>query len=379
MFENSASGIGLMGLDRKIIDANPAMCAMLGRSREELIGQTPALATYPEDYVSSGEHFARLISGEMDHYIAERRYVHKNGTVFWAQVSMSMVRDSNGTPLYLVGLINNIDAQKQAQGQLAEQESRYRRTLEQRVDERTHELAETNARLLEEIEQRKRVEEALASKAAEDAVTAERTRLARDLHDAVTQTLFAASLIAEVLPDLWALDVDEAQKATDELRQLTRGALAEMRTLLLELRPAALTQTRLSDLIRQLCDALIGRARLPIRLVMEGERSLPPEVQVAFYRIAQESLNNVVKYARATRVNVSLYLTPIGAHLDICDNGVGFNLSAQKPTSLGLRIMRERAEAIGAELSIFSKPGAGVCLEVEWIEKPDMKLSVFKK
>ena len=379
MFENSASGIGLMGLDRKIIDANPAMCAMLGRTREELIGQTPALATYPEDYANSSEQFAGLISGELDHYITERRYVHKNGTVFWAQVSMSMVRDPSGTPLYLVGLINNIDAQKQAQAKLAEQESEYRRTLEQRVDERTHELAEINARLLEEIEQRKRAEAALASKAADDAVAAERIRLARDLHDAVTQTLFASSLIAEVLPDLWMVDVVEAKKNTDELRQLTRGALAEMRTLLLELRPAALTQARLSDLIRQLCEALIGRARLPINLVVEGERSLPPEVQVAVYRIAQESLNNVFKYARATKVNVNLHLIPTGVHLDICDNGVGFEPSSQKPTSLGLRIMRERAEAIGAELSITSQPGAGVCVEVEWIEKPEMKLSVFKK
>ncbi len=378
MFENSAVVIGLMALDRKIIDSNPAMCAMLGRTREELIGITPAVVTYQDDYVDSTEKFNQLISGETTHYISERRYVHKDGTVFWAQVSMSIVSDSNGTPLYLVGLINNIDAQKQAQARLAEQESEYRRTLEQRVEERTHELAEANLRLVEEIEQRKRVEEALAAKAAEDAVASERTRLARDLHDAVTQTLFSASLIAEVLPDLWAMDVDEAKKSTEELRQLTRGALAEMRTLLLELRPAALTQSRLSDLIRQLCEALTGRGRLPITLMMEGERLLPPEVQVAFYRIAQESLNNVFKYARATQVNVSLYLTSTGVHLNLCDNGIGFDMASIKPTSLGMRIMHERAEAVGADLSINGKPGSGVSVEVVWNEKPDMKLSVFK-
>ena len=160
------------------------------------------------------------------------------------------------------------------------------------------------------------------------------------------------------------------KKSTEELRQLTRGALAEMRTLLLELRPSALTQSKLGDLIRQLCEALIGRARLPINLVMEGDRALPPEVQVAFYRIAQESLNNVFKYAHATQVDVGLFMSPAGAHFNVCDNGIGFDTSTVKPTSLGQSIMRERAEAIGAHLSISSEPGKGVCVEVEWIVKP---------
>jgi signal transduction histidine kinase len=309
----------------------------------------------------------------------EKRFVRKDGEIFWGRVTYSVVPGQAGHPEYLVGIIEDVTEHREASRKLAEQEAEYRRTLEQRVEERTHELAETNLRLTDEIEQRKRAEEALASKAAEEAVTAERTRLARDLHDAVTQTLFAASLIAEVLPELWAMDQQEAMKSTEELRQLTRGALAEMRTLLLELRPAALTQSRLSDLIRQLCEALIGRARLPITLVIEGDRSLPPEVQVAFYRIAQESLNNVFKYAHATEVKVGLFQTPLGVHLEICDNGIGFDLSNQKTTSLGLRIMQERAEAIGAELSISSQPGTGVCVEAGWSEKPEMKLSVFKK
>jgi signal transduction histidine kinase len=154
------------------------------------------------------------------------------------------------------------------------------------------------------------------------------------------------------------MDIEEAKKSTEELRQLTRGALAEMRTLLLELRPATLTQTRLSDLIKQLCEAFIGRSRLPIKLSIEGDHKLPPEVQVAFYRIAQESLNNVFKYARATEVNVSLFLSASGAHFEVCDNGVGFDMSISKPTSLGMRIMHERAEAIGADFHLSSTLGS---------------------
>jgi signal transduction histidine kinase len=173
------------------------------------------------------------------------------------------------------------------------------------------------------------------------------------------------------------MDMEEAKRSTEELRQLTRGALAEMRTLLLELRPATLTQTRLSDLIKQLCEAFIGRSRLPITLTIEGECQLPPEVQIAFYRIAQESLNNVFKYAHATRVDVRLFLSPAFVHLETVDNGVGFDTSMIKPTSLGTRIMRERAEAIGAELSISSSPGSGTCIEVTWNENPSIKLKVM--
>ena len=377
MFENSAIGIGIMNLDRQVLDMNPAMSNMLGYSHEELVGESPVLVTYPEDMPQSTQQFQDLISGRIEHYVTERRYVRKNGEVFWAQVSMSMVRHADGSPNYLVGLIADIDAQKQAQARLAEQEAEYLLTLQQRVHERTQELQQANQRLQQEIEQRVKIERELAERAAEEAVTADRTRLARDLHDAVTQTLFSASLTAEVLPDLWNMDEDEAKKSTEELRQLTRGALAEMRTLLLELRPSTLTQTRLGDLIKQLCEAFIGRSRLPIKLNIQGDCQLPPEVQVAVYRIAQESLNNVFKYARATQVDVNLFITPHSVNFVTCDNGVGFDMSTSKPTSLGLRIMRERAEAIGAEFEITSQPGSGTCVEVIWHENPNLKLRVL--
>jgi PAS domain S-box-containing protein len=210
----------------------------------------------------------------------------------------------------------------------------------------------------------------------QEVVVAERNRLARDLHDAVTQTLFSTSLIAEILPELWDVDVDEAKKSTEELRQLTRGALAEMRTLLLELRPATLLQVRLSELIKQLCEAFIGRSRLPIVLDIEGDHELSPEVQVAFYRIAQESLNNVFKYARATHVDVKLIMSDNTVHFETCDNGLGFDMSTSKPTSLGMRIMRERAESIGADLQITSKLGEGTCVRMIWKDKSGQKSRV---
>ena len=229
-----------------------------------------------------------------------------------------------------------------------------------------HKVAEQTAELRREIEQREQVEAALAQKAADEAVAAERTRLARDLHDAVTQTLFSASLTAEVLPDLWEADPDDGRRTTEELRQLTRGALAEMRTLLLELRPSAVTQARLDDLIRQLVEATVGRGRMSVHFAADGQRPLPDDVKIALYRIAQEALNNVVKYAKAGSVSVDLRQQPLGVRLSISDDGVGFDPAAVGPGHMGQIIMRERAEAIGARFAVQSELGHGTIVMVTW-------------
>ncbi len=366
MFDNTAVGMALMGLDRNVLAVNQAASRIIGYSTTELLYINPVDITYAEDRAVNQEEFKDLVMGRCDHFQADRRYIRKDGRVLWCRLTYSLVRDASGNPLYLVGIIEDIDEQKRADERLASQEAEYRRTLEQRVEERTRELLEANERLQSEIQQRQRAEEALAAQAAEAAVANERNRLARDLHDAVTQTLFSASLLADVIPDLWEINQTEARNRLEELRQLTRGALAEMRTLLMELRPAALTHASLPELLRQLTEAVIGRARLPVELTMEGECCLTPEVQVALYRIAQEALNNVVKYAKATQVNVALRLTPEAVRLSVLDNGIGFDPAAVPPNHLGLRIMRERAEGIGARLSIYSEPGEGTQVTAVW-------------
>jgi signal transduction histidine kinase len=213
-------------------------------------------------------------------------------------------------------------------------------------------LALENARLYEQAQRTAQLEE--------------RQRLARELHDAVTQTLFSSSLIADVLPRLWERDPTESRRRLDELRELTRGALAEMRTLLYELRPTALTEAPLGDLLRQLVEATIGHARLPVSLTVEGQRLLPSDVQVALYRIAQEALNNVVKHARAGRAAVSLVYRADGVELCVRDDGQGFDPSQRPPGHLGVGIMGDRAAAVGAGLAIASQPGQGTTVTATW-------------
>jgi signal transduction histidine kinase/predicted hydrocarbon binding protein len=199
------------------------------------------------------------------------------------------------------------------------------------------------------------------------AAAAERSRLARDLHDAVTQTLFSASLIAEVLPRLFEKHPDEGQRRLDELRQLTRGALAEMRTLLLELRPAALVEADMNELMHQLGEAVTGRARVPVSVTVDGNGRLPQDVQIAFYRVAQEALHNAARHARASHLEARLTLAPAGpVVLTISDDGAGFDPNAQRPGHFGVGNMRERAAAIGADLRLDSAPGRGTRITMRW-------------
>ena len=213
-------------------------------------------------------------------------------------------------------------------------------------------VAMENARLYEQAEQA--------------ATTAERNRLARELHDAVTQTLFSASLIADVIPRIWRRDPEEGLHSLEELRQLTRGALAEMRTLLLEMRPEALERSDIKSLLTQLADAFVGRVRVPVALVIQGDCVLTQEGKIAVYRVAQEALNNIAKHSGARQVDVRLECQPDQLKLCIRDDGLGFDPDIVTPDHLGIAIMHERANSIGASLTIDSQVGRGTTVLLDW-------------
>jgi ligand-binding sensor domain-containing protein/signal transduction histidine kinase len=217
----------------------------------------------------------------------------------------------------------------------------------------------------------------LRTKAEELAVISERNRLARDLHDAVTQTIFSASLISEALPALWEKDPLEGRKLLNELRQLNRSALAEMRTLLIELRPKAVLETRLEVLFQQLAEIAQERGAVQVSVECQNGVTLPEEVHLSLYRIGQEALNNVIKHAHASHVAIDLQIEPLKADkmdesgevrviLEIQDDGAGFAMDQIPADHFGLSNMRERAQAIGAQIEINSQPGKGTLLRTTW-------------
>jgi PAS domain S-box-containing protein len=221
----------------------------------------------------------------------------------------------------------------------------------------------------EDITDQKKAEKILMENARKEAVSAERSRLARELHDAVTQTLFSTTLTAEVLPKIFEKNPTTGFEKLGELRELTRGALAEMRTLLMELRPEALADAELVDLLQHLVNAFIARARIPIDLQIKGDCSLPVDVKIGFYRIAQEALNNISKHADPEKVLVSLACHSESIDLIIDDNGRGFETDRFIGTDhYGLRIMQERAAEIGSELEITSQINQGTHVHLRWLK-----------
>lgn len=202
-------------------------------------------------------------------------------------------------------------------------------------------------------------------KAQEIAALQERQQFARDLHDAVSQTLFTASLISEALMRLRRYDSLRFPMLIRDINRLIKGAQAEMRSLLQELRPTNLQTTPLRQLIERLIDAVKARKRTEVDLEFEGEPILTAEVHLVVYRIAQEAMNNITRHANAKDVKVRVRGGAGFIELHIRDNGAGF--APNKPSvGMGLQMMRERAGEIGATLGIRSEVGRGTAIHLVW-------------
>ncbi|MBZ0296332.1 MAG: PAS domain-containing protein [Anaerolineae bacterium] len=210
----------------------------------------------------------------------------------------------------------------------------------------------------------------LSERTQEMAAIQERQRLAQDLHDSVSQALFSATTIAQAVPLTWQKNPEKAMEQLRQVVQINRAAMGEMRILLLELRPQAIIKTPLNNLLQHLIDAAKGRAMIDADLKMQGkEFELPSETHVALYRLAQESVNNILKHSHATEFTIDLRYGNDHVMLEVRDNGVGFD-TTQVTGGMGLSNLRERAEDINAQLDITSAPGKGTTIRVNWSGEP---------
>jgi len=308
---------------------NPAAESLLGLPVEQLVGQPFAQFIHPEDLGRAQSNHQALLSGEV-RGPAEYRLLTASGQPRWIRVTSQPIAEE-GRVTGLRGVLTDITKRKAVEAQLEE-----------------------------------------------EATAAERQRLARELHDSVTQSLHSASLIAETVQLKWEEDPEEGRRGLEHLQQFTKGALAEMRTLLLELNPEALETQELPVLLRQLAQATMARTRTSVTVTFAGECTVPADVKVALYRIAQEALNNVVKHAAARRTRVNLRcsearlearpgeLDGVQTTLSIKDDGCGFDPEGAQSSGMGIGFMRERARDVGATLSITSQPDLGTEVLVKW-------------
>ncbi len=206
----------------------------------------------------------------------------------------------------------------------------------------------------------------LLDRAKQTAVTAERNRLANELHDTISQTLWSVSLITERLPAIWENDQEKGRLSLITVNQLAQSALEEMRVLLLELRPSAITDKKLGDLIRQIAGIITHRTNLAISVEVDKQEPVPPDVHFALYRIVQEALNNVVLHASASHVKLYFNSHDGKLELTIQDDGQGFDPLNVNSNRLGLTIMKDRVQNIGGVIETISSKNSGTLIKVFW-------------
>jgi len=224
--------------------------------------------------------------------------------------------------------------------------------------------------IFQDITERKQMEDANESYSREIALLEERQRIASDLHDAVSQTLFSARLNAESLLRQSDRQANSFTRSLIDLNRLVRSASGEIRLILAELRTNALLNISLNILLTNLIDS--SMARTDANLVFQchvDEISLPAQIKIAFYRISQEAISNAIKHGKPGNIYCILRKCDGILEMVVKDDGTGFSVEKVSEDHFGLQIMRERAEQSGVELTVDTQPGSGTSITVYWREE----------
>jgi signal transduction histidine kinase len=205
----------------------------------------------------------------------------------------------------------------------------------------------------------------LYEKAQELAALQERQKLARELHDSVSQALYGIGLGVRTARALLDRDPLQAVEPLDYALNLTEAGLTEMRALIFELRPESIESEGLVPALTRQAAALHARQQIEVSISLGEEPPLSLETKQGLYRIAQEALHNIIKHARATHVELRMFSQGDCLLLEVKDNGAGFDSQGSFPGHLGLHSMRERTERMGGSLLIESAPGQGTHIRAQ--------------
>lgn len=328
VFENAILGILLVDPQGQIIESNTALQSMLGYNAEELRQVNYIDLLHPREVSMAKSWMEKLISGQVEHFQVEQRYKHHDGKLVWARLAMSLFRGQDGSPLYGIGMVENITAQKQAEA----------------------ELAELRRRLIDSSE-------------------LERLQLSQELHDGPLQDLQAISFQIAMLETLVSSDegVQEVQSLHEEMSKVTRA----IRAICGDLRPPALAPFGLEKAIRSHAERFQDQhpeIRLHLDLMADNQ-NLSERVRLALFRIYQQSMTNILRHSHAKNVWVSFNFDADWIRLRIADDGAGFKVPSRwiefvRQGHFGLVGSIERAESVGGKFEVQSSVGEGAVIEV---------------
>ena len=330
MFDQAAVGMAYVGPDGRFLRINRKFCDIVGYSECEMLERTFMDITHPEDVGMDGRALRRLVSGEIDTYGREKRYVCKDGTTIWAEVAVSLVRADSSTAPWLVTVVQDISARKRAEQAVLE--------YQRRLKELAAELSRTEQR--------------------------ERRNIAAELHDRVGQSLSA--MRAELAAARKETSGPSVDARLEDVSNCLREAIRDTRNIMSSLSDPILDRLGLSAGISAWLREEIGaRHGLDTRFSDDGEQKpLGPDASSLLFRCVCELVTNVVKHARASRVSVSLLRKDRNLEIVIEDDGVGMEadrlFGRTRGEGFGLFSVEERMADIGGALSITTAPGRGV-------------------
>jgi two-component system, NarL family, sensor histidine kinase UhpB len=343
-FEEAAIGMAHVAVDGRWLRINRKLCEIVGYSREELLGKTFQDITYGADLDADLAHVQELLDGKAERYSMEKRYIRKDGSLVWINLAVSLLRDANGNPKYFISVVEDISERKRMEEALAQSHLE----LEAQVEQRTSALRALSNRLMQLQDE-------------------ERRRIARDLHDSVGQYLTALAINLDLLSGAGS---QNRQTLFSESRQLLDQCLAEVRTMSHLLHPPLLDETGFASAAQWYVEGFARRSGIEVDLRLPRIHRLPANIEIMLFRVLQETLNNIHRHSGSNKAQVSLELNENEVILEVRDFGQGIQpdrlerfRTSGTGVGVGLAGIRERVSELGGAMRITSG-GSGTCIRI---------------